>query len=205
MGYNLRCSKSDNAGLDETALRNTFAPSERKTQKKAPWLQFPLLKGDFYVDSMFSKFKNSKGFTGGSVYTNGLGYDRFNPWQSKGQHAETIMRFIHDVGVPQTLINDNAKEEVKGRAKAICNKYQLKIKTTVPYSQWQNKAEASIREIKKNVRRTLRHTNTPLKLWSYCTKWCAAVQRLTASTSTPFKGVPPIYQPTHYLTGTSRF
>jgi hypothetical protein len=132
------------------------------------------------------------------VYTNGLGYDRFYPWQSKGQHAHPIIRFIHDVDVPQTLINDNAKEEVKGRAKATCDKYRIKIKTTVPYSQWQNKAEASIREIKKNVRRTLR-TNTPLKLWSYCTEWCAAVRILTAS------NIPKLNNctPTEYVEGST--
>jgi hypothetical protein len=92
------------------------------------------------------------------------------------------VRFIHDDVVPQTLIKNNAKEEVKERATVTCDKYQINIKTTVPYSQCQNKSEVSIREIKKNVRRTLHRTNTPLKLWPYCTEWCAAVQRLTAIT-----------------------
>jgi hypothetical protein len=91
------------------------------------------------------------------------------------------MKFIHQVGVPHTLIADNANEEVEGRARDTCTKYRINIKTTVPHSPWQNLAEASIRELKKNVRRTIRRTNTPLRLWPYCMDWCAAVRRLTAS------------------------
>jgi hypothetical protein len=59
------------------------------------------------------------------------------------------MQFIHDVGVPQTLISDNAKEEILGRAQDTCTKYRINVKTTVPHSPWQNLADASIRELKK--------------------------------------------------------
>jgi hypothetical protein len=123
MGYNLGCSKSYNANFDTDGRTQHLCSVGAKKTEKDTMATVSLFNGDFYVDSMFSTVKNSQGFTGVSVYTNGLGYDRFYPWQSKGQHADTIMRFIHDVGVPQTLINNNAKEEVKGRAKATCDKY----------------------------------------------------------------------------------
>jgi hypothetical protein len=58
------------------------------------------------------------------------------------------MQFIHDVGVPQTLISDNAKEEILGSARDTCTKYRINVKTTVPHSPWQNLADASIRELK---------------------------------------------------------
>jgi hypothetical protein len=70
--------------------------------------------------------------------------------------------FIHDVDVPHTLISDNAK-------------------ATVLHSPWQNLAEASMRELKKSVRCTIRRTGTPLWLWPYFMEWCVAVQRITAS------------------------
>jgi hypothetical protein len=219
-GISLEAAKATMAVSTQTAVRNIFAPSERKVRKKAPWLEFPSVKGDIYVDSMFSKVTGKGGFTGGSVYTNGLGYDRFYPWKRKGEHHDTLMQFIHDVGVPHTLISDNALEEVKGRARQTCTKYRINVKTTVPYSPWQNLAEASIRELKKNVRRTIRRTGTPLRLWAYCTEWCAAVRRLTASNIPQLHGRTPTeyvegstpdissyalfdwYQPVYYLTPT---
>jgi hypothetical protein len=63
-----------------------------------------------YVDSLFSEIPSIGGQKGRSVFTNGLGYDRFYPWKIKGEHPDLLMRFIHDVGVPHTLISDNSKE-----------------------------------------------------------------------------------------------
>jgi hypothetical protein len=162
-------------------IRNVFLPSERKVRKKAPWMNYPSIKGSFYTDQFFSKIKSVHGYTGGSIYTNGMGYDRFYPWVTKKEHPDTIMSFIQDVGVPQTLISDNAPEEAKGKSKDLCRTYRIQQKVTVPYSPWQNLAEASIRELKKAVRRALRRTNTPLRLWGYCGIWCCAVRRLTSN------------------------
>jgi hypothetical protein len=77
------------------------------------------------------------------------------------------MQFIHDVGVPNTLISDNAPTEIHGRARDTCTKYQIDVKTIFPHSPWQNLAEASLCEIKKAVQRTLRRTGTPLRLCHY--------------------------------------
>ena len=95
---------------------------------------------------MFSKVTALHGFTGGSIYSNGSGYDRFYPWKRKGEHPDTLVTLMNDVGIPQVLVSDNAKEELQGRARDICRKYHIHQKPTVPYSPWQNAAEAGIRE-----------------------------------------------------------
>ena len=84
------------------------------------------------------------GFKGGSIYTNGHGYDRFYPWKTKGEHASTVMNLINEVGIPQVLVNDGAKEEIFGDTREVCRKYRIHQKVTPPYSPWQNLAEASI-------------------------------------------------------------
>ena len=207
----------------QTAVRNVHLASERKVRIKAPWLQFPSIKGEFYVDSLFSKVTALHGFTGGSIYTNGSGYDRFYPWTRKGEHPNTLTTLFNDVGIPQVLISDNAKEELQGRAREICKKYHVHQKPTVPHSPWQNAAEASIRELKKNVRRTLRRTGAPLRLWAYCAIYCTSIRRLTASSLTRMNGRTPEefisgstpdisafamfdwYQPVYYWTPTVEF
>jgi hypothetical protein len=129
----------------QTAVRNILTPSEWKVRQKAPWLNFLSIKGDYYVDSLFSKIPSVNGYKGGSLFTNGFRYNRFYPWQLKSEHADALMQFIHDVGVPQTLISDNAKEEILGRGRDTCTKYRINVKTTVPHCPWQNLADASIR------------------------------------------------------------
>ena len=172
-------------------IRNVFLPSERKVRKKAPWINFPSIKGQFFTDGFFSQVATNSLHIGGSIYTNGMGYDRVYTWKSKGDHAETVMDFIHEVGVPQILVSDGALEETKGRARETCRKYRIKQEVTVPYSPWQNAAEASIRELKKSVRRTFRRTKAPKRLWSYCAKWCAAIRRLTPNSVRALGGRTP--------------
>ena len=164
----------------QAGVRNIHVSSERKVRKKAPWLKFPSIKGKFYTDSMHSKVKSIHGEMGGSMFTNGHGFDLFYPWQRKSEHPEALMEFIHDVGVPQVMISDGAAELTEGRTKDICQEYGIKMKHSVPYSPWQILAEASIRENKKNTRRTLRRTGAPPRTWSYAAKWNAAIRRLTA-------------------------
>ena len=90
------------------------------------------------------------------------------------------MSFIHDVGIPQTIVADNAKELNLGEWKKICQRYHIQQKSTIPYSPWTNLAESSIRELKKGITRASRRQRSPKRLWCYCGEWVAAIRRLTA-------------------------
>ena len=158
-------------------MRNVLGPSERKVRKKAPWLKFPNVKGRWYTDQFFSKVPSIHGDTGASIFTNGKGYDVVYPWKKKSSHPDALMSFIHDVGIPQTLVSDGAPELTHGKSRDVCTEYRISQKVTVPYSQWQDLAEASVREEKLGTRRKLRQTGAPLRVWSYCAKWNAAARR----------------------------
>jgi hypothetical protein len=82
----------------QTDLRYICSPLERKVRKKCPWLEFPSIRGNMHVDSLFSEIRNIGDLKSCSVYINGLGYDCFYPWKRKGEHRDTLMRFIHDAG-----------------------------------------------------------------------------------------------------------
>jgi hypothetical protein len=93
----------------------------------------------------------------------------------KGEHPQSLMEFIHDSGVPQTLVSDNAPEETHGTTRDLCRKYHIKQRVTVPHSPWQNLAEASICELKKSCRQMMRQNGTPTRLWTYGMTWCASI------------------------------
>ena len=79
-------------------------------------LKFPSLRGSIYSDTMFAKkVKSLRGHLIAQVFTNCRGYDRFYPMQFKTEAPDTLMDFIHDAGIPQTIISDNAQEIVFGR------------------------------------------------------------------------------------------
>jgi hypothetical protein len=122
----------------------------------------------------------------GAVYTAprfddlGQGYDYFYPLPKKGQVETALMSFIQEAGIPQTIVTDNATEETRGAWETTCRKFRVKQATTVPYSPWANLAEAAIRELKAGMRRAMRRSAAPKRLWCYCGQWVAAIRRLTA-------------------------
>jgi hypothetical protein len=63
--------------------------------------------------------KSIHGHTGGSVFTDGLDFGKFFPWTKKSSHPDALMEFIHTVGIPNTIVSNNALEETHGRSSEI--------------------------------------------------------------------------------------
>ena len=183
----------------QVGLRNVFSPSERKVRLKAPWLKFPSVNRRIFADAMFSTVPSIHKETGAVVFTDGKGFDSFYPFRTKAQYPEKLMDFIHDFGVPKTLVTDGASEMQKKDGRRIANEYHIGLKVTVPYSPWQNAAERSIREIKRFIRRKIKQMRAPKRLWGYAGKWGAAIRRLTALDIPELEG----RTPTERITGST--
>jgi hypothetical protein len=178
----LETAKNILRATTQSGIRNVLAPSERKVRKKAPWLKFPAVDRTLFADALSAKIPGLHKETGATVFTDGKGYDFFYPWETKSRYQHALMSLIHDVGVPKTLVTDGASEMIQGNGLRICREYHINMRVTVPYSPWQNLAEAcvSVRELKRSVRRTIRQTKAPRRAWAYCGQWAAAIRRLTS-------------------------
>ena len=58
------------------------------------------------------------------------------------------MNFIHNAGIPQTIVTNGAKEEHDTKWGETCSSFGVKKKVTAQYSPWQNLAEISIWDLK---------------------------------------------------------
>lgn len=164
----------------QSGIRNVLAPSERKLRQRLDHMRFPNLRGKWYTDTWFATVKSLRGYKANQLFTNGKGYDRPYPMVSKKDAPNGLMGFIHDVGIPQIIVSDNAQEEIRSEWGATCRKYRIKQEQTVPYCKWRNLAEASVRECKVGVRRATRRKGSPKRLWCYLVDWVCAIRRLTA-------------------------
>lgn len=73
-----------------------------------------------------------------------------------------------------------AQEERYGSWNSTCKKFQIPQRWTEPYSYWQNKAETTVKEIKKGIKMHAWRRGSPKCLWCYLGKWVAAIRRFTA-------------------------
>jgi hypothetical protein len=94
---------------------------------------------------MFSKTQLVREHLTAQVFTNGQGSDHIYLMKSMvlaGLNA--LMPFIQEVEISQTIVTDNASEEVHGEFGEICRQFRIRQEQTVPYSPWSNLAESTI-------------------------------------------------------------
>ena len=151
----------------QAGLRHIYAPGERKLRQRTLHLKFPNLRGKWYTDTMFSTCKSLRQFDCAQIITNGYGFDIAYPLASKDEAHYALTCFIQDVGIPQTLVMDNALEQSKGEMRKVINAHHIQVGFTVPHAPWRNKAEAAIRDLKAALRRTMRSSGAPLRTWCF--------------------------------------
>ena len=161
-------------------VRKVLHPVERRYRTRQSQLRFPTLNTKLYTDTVFSSTRSLHGNKCAQVFTNGIGYDLFYPLKAEADIGDALNEVVRTIGVPKELVSDGAKAETQGRFAAVANEYRIKQRITEPYSGWQNRAEAAIREIKKGIKRAMLRARSPKRLWDYCGEWVAAIRRLTA-------------------------
>ena len=109
----------------QAGVRNVLVPGERKVRQKLNHLKYPTLRGQFYTDMMFAKVKSLRQNLTAQIFTDGKGYDRFYPMVSNRDAPLVLMLFIHDNGIPQTIVLDNAPEKVHGGWGVTCREHHI--------------------------------------------------------------------------------
>ena len=164
---------------------NVILPGDRRVTRRLNFLRYPRVRLKLFMDTMFAKIKSIRQNAAAQIFTDGQGFDWFSPMKSKGgvHIASALDRLVRNIGIPETIVSDGAKEQVLGETAAKMNYYRINHQLTEPYAPWQDRAERSVREIKKKIRSCMRRTNAPKRLWCFCGDWNAAIGRLTSRES----------------------
>ena len=102
-------------------------------------------------------------------------WSRNYPLVSKGDAHLAMDDLFHQYGVPETLVSDDAKELTLGAFAKKARQAGCHLSLTDPYSPWQNWAESKICEVKRLARRWMVESNSPKRLWDYCTQPASVV------------------------------
>ena len=176
----------------QRGLRSFNHPIDRRLPSSQPHLSYSVINKRIYSDTMFSKVNSLRMFAAAQVWTDGQGFSLFYPIKSKAMAHTTIHQMVYDLNaIPTVVITDGALEETGGQWKKEMQHFRIKQKWSEPYSQWQNKAESEIRELKRTIRRAMQTEHAPKRLWDYCGLWVAAIRRRTALDMTGLEGLTP--------------
>ena len=177
----------------QRGIRTFLNPTDRRVSTRSPQLNFSMLRDrKMYTDTMFAKIKSARGNTCAQVWTNGQGYDLFYPLRTKADAYSTISRMVHDMdGIPEVIVSDGAAEQNSEKWKAEIRHFRSRHHVTEPYSQWQNRAERNIGELKRGIQAATKRARSPKRLWDYCGQWVAAIRRMTAHDNPALNGMTP--------------
>ena len=109
---------------------------------------------------MFAKVKSLKGNTCYQVFFANF-FVRVQPMPTKADAGRSLRVFAEDVGVPNYIVVDGAKEQIGPTSAFMQTMRQLKmmIRSTEPYSTWQNRCETTIGILKKIRKQTIARKN----------------------------------------------
>ena len=79
---------------------------------------------------------STRGNSAAQHFTNGLGNDRLYQIKPESRTVEALMSFIHDAGIPQTLITDNDNAETDSERVKTVKVHHIQHKFVVPHSPW---------------------------------------------------------------------
>ena len=126
--------------------------------------------------------KSIRGYIGGMLYCNKLGFKKFIPCVNETQEetSHSLRSFIELIGLPVALHSDNINNLRTGKFKKTLRKFGIWSSFTEPKSPWQNRAEFATGEVKRQAKRLMQRTQTPVRLWCFCYKCAADILSLCA-------------------------
>ena len=128
----LRSCTLDNIRQPEKGFSRRFKTKAHQRQYK----QLGGYLGEFNSDTFKMNVKSTRGNTYVQLFTNKASFIQSYPMKSKSHANHALDRFIHEIGVPRSLMTDGAKELHLSDWGNICRKHSIHQKTTEPYSPW---------------------------------------------------------------------
>jgi hypothetical protein len=136
--------------MTQLGIRHALHPLRRRYRTDYMSLRYNRLDTTFYTDTLFSKSVSLNMNNCAQIFTNGK-YVRVFPMTSKANAGAALQALAEDIGIPNRLVSDGAKEMTKENTLFIktCRHLRIAHRTTEPHSPWQNLAENKIGEVKR--------------------------------------------------------
>ena len=141
-----------------------------------------------YVDVYIAKCKSLRGNKVATVHCTPFHLIRLDPTPERRDAHKTLDSLFQTVGIPSTLIPDNAEELTAGEFKRKAARASCPICPIEPHTSNANLCEDGIRETLRGFRRMMSATNTPGVLWDDGLQYYSAVRCHTVNSTHETQG-----------------
>lgn len=177
----------------QVGVRSIVHPAQRRFSTSMPHLRYPKLPGTYHADTLEGSVKSIREFRYAHIIGNGHGFSKFYPMVTKNETVQALDDFIASHGIMERLITDgDGTMETSKAWKNAISMYKINQRWTEPYSPWQNRAELDVREAKRGIKRFMKRSKSPHRLWCFCGELVTALRSHTAYDSPLLRGRTPI-------------
>ena len=122
----------------QNSIRSAILPLTRRYRTDFISQLLRRLNTTWYTDTLFSKQKSIIGNTCAQMFIDGKGFTYVHPMKSKAQADEALHKVTIDIGVPNTMISDGAREQTGDNThfKEVIKRCHIDTRTIKPYSPW---------------------------------------------------------------------
>ena len=166
------------------ACNRTENPAFTRNYSTNDWmLRYKRISQYFFMDTFFATKKggrSSRGHTCAQLFVTDKGFVYVVPMKRKSEVLQAVKQFAKEVGAPDAIICDVAKEQTSSDLRRFCNAMGTTLRVLEEGTPWANKAELYIGLIKEAVRKDMKEANSPICLWDYCLERRVHINNLTA-------------------------
>ena len=102
------------------------------------------------------------------------------PMKCKGEVLQAIKQFTKEIGAPDAIVSDMAKEQLSQEVKHFCNLIGTTLQALEEGMSWSNRAELYLKLMKDAVCKDMREMDSAMVLWDYCLECCVRIYSLMA-------------------------
>jgi hypothetical protein len=160
-------------GTTQRAVQDfTHSTGGRRIKPYAWMLKWPRLQCPFYTNTLHGKMVSLRGNKCAQIYATTFGFVAAHPIKTKLEAHLTLNEVFWTVGIPSSMIPDNAKELTEGKFRRKCLKAQCPILLVEPYTPNANYAEGLFRKLKRLFRMQMAAKHIHEAFWDSCLVYC---------------------------------
>ena len=119
-------------------------------------------------DTFYASLKSIRGYKCVQIFFCHMAHYIFVKCMRRESHSHGAYQdFVRNVGIPNTLLTDNAQTQVGKKWTETSRKNRTKSITSAPHNQNQNQSERKIQDLKHKTDTLLRLVDAPLVFWCY--------------------------------------
>lgn len=181
----------------QTATRSVEYPTlNRRFHQNDRMLRYVHLRCNSFMDTMFASKqagRSVRNYNSAQVFATEFGHVFVVCMEDKkgATIASALKRYFKEVGVPEQLIADGAREQVQGSARLLCQESGCAIVELEKGTPRANRAERYIQMLKNETWSDMHKAGSPMAFWCYCIERRAEIINSVARENVLLQGQVP--------------